>query len=126
MKVNPLFDRVLLQVIPEGETKIGSLYVPPMAFRKSPQGRARVMAVGPGCMLANGQFYTLSVKVGDIVWFKRDLAEPIPYEGYKAGEVVMVIENSITAVLTELPEVSSVVGSDGAPLLIEKPSETLQ
>jgi co-chaperonin GroES (HSP10) len=122
VQIKPLFDRVLLQVIPDdvtnAKTASGNLYIPAMAFRKSPQGRARVMAVGPGCMMSNGQFYTMSVKVDDIVWFKKDLAEPIPYEGFKAGEVVMVIENSITCVLTELDEATSIKGLDGKPLTL--------
>lgn len=130
MKVLPLYDRVLLEVIPDTETKIGNLFVPMASHRKSPMGRAKVLACGQGCTLAGGQFREMTVKVGDIVWYSKERAEPIPHHGYpQAGAVVMVVEESILAILSELDTVSSLVGPDQNPLLIpanSNGSETLQ
>lgn len=124
MKVIPLYDRVLLEVIPDTETKVGSLFVPLASHRKSPMGRAKVMATGPGTLMMNSEIRPMSVKVGDIVWYSKERAEPIPYHGYGAGQVVMVIEESIIAIIRDLPEVSSLVDADQNPMLIERPSGT--
>lgn len=122
MKITPLYDRVLLEVIPDTETKIGNLFVPLASHRKSPMGRARVLACGPGCTLTSGDFRRMFVKEGDIVWYSKERAEPIPHHGYpQAGSVVMVVEESILAILTDLAEVSSLVDANQNAMLIEKP-----
>jgi len=125
VRITPLYDRVLLEVIPDGETKVGSIHVPMASHRKSPMGRAKVLACGPGCTLAGGNFREMFVKPGDIVWYSKERAEPIPHHGYpQAGAVVMVIEESILAILSELSEVSSLVDADQNPMLLERPSGT--
>lgn len=118
MHIQPLWDRVLLRVIREDNRSKSGLYVPDIAFKNSPLGRAEVLACGPGTVV-NGEFRATVVKPGDIVWYAKPRAEPIPYNGEKAGDVVMVVEDSIVAVLTELDVATSLVTPSGDVVVIE-------
>ncbi len=69
MSVRPLEDRVLIKPI-EPETKTASgLYLPESAKEKPMQGK--VVAVGPGKMLDNGERVAPTVKKGDTVVFGK-------------------------------------------------------
>ena len=69
MSVRPLEDRVLIKPL-EPETKTASgIYLPETAKEKPMQGK--VVAVGPGKMLDNGERITPSVKKGDTVVFGK-------------------------------------------------------
>ena len=65
MSVKPLEDRVLIKPL-EPETKTASgIYLPESAKEKPMQGK--VVAVGPGKLLDNGERITPSVRKGDTV-----------------------------------------------------------
>ena len=65
MSVRPLEDRVLIKPL-EAESKTSSgLYLPESAKEKPMQGK--VVAVGPGKMLDNGERIKPGVKKGDTV-----------------------------------------------------------
>ncbi len=69
MSVRPLEDRVLLKPL-EPETRTGSgIYLPESAKEKPMQGR--VVAVGPGKLLDNGERVKPSVKKGDTVVYGK-------------------------------------------------------
>jgi chaperonin GroES len=69
MSVRPLEDRVLIKPIePETKTESG-IYLPESAKEKPMQGK--VVAVGPGKMLDNGERVKPSVKKGDTVVFGK-------------------------------------------------------
>jgi chaperonin GroES len=69
MSVRPLEDRVLIKPIePETKTESG-LYLPESAKEKPMQGK--VVAVGPGKLLDNGERVRPSVKKGDTVVFGK-------------------------------------------------------
>lgn len=69
MSVKPLEDRVLIKPI-EPETKTASgIYLPETAKEKPMQGK--VVAVGPGKMLDNGQRIQPGVKKGDTVVYGK-------------------------------------------------------
>ena len=68
--VQPLGDRVLVEIIEEAEQKpAGDLYVPETAKEKSQRGK--VIAVGSGKVLDNGTRIALDVKEGDTVYFAK-------------------------------------------------------
>ena len=68
--LKPLGDRVLVEIIEEAEQKTaGGLYVPDTAKEKSQRGK--VVAVGSGKLLDNGQRVEVEVKVGDTVYFAK-------------------------------------------------------
>lgn len=69
MAVRPLEDRVLIQPVePETRTKSG-IYLPESAKEKPMQGK--VVALGPGKLLENGERVKLGVKKGDVVVYGK-------------------------------------------------------
>lgn len=68
--LKPLGDRVLVEILEEAEQKTaGGLYVPDTAKEKSQRGK--VVAVGSGKTLDNGNKVPLEVNVGDTVYFAK-------------------------------------------------------
>jgi len=69
MSVRPLEDRVLIKPLdPETKTSSG-IYLPESAKEKPIQGK--VIAVGPGKLMDNGERIKPSVKKGDTVVFSK-------------------------------------------------------
>lgn len=69
MKFQPLADRVIVEPL-DAETKTaGGIYIPDTAKEKPQQGK--VLAVGKGKILDNGQVSVLEVKVGDVVLYGK-------------------------------------------------------
>jgi len=69
LKVRPLDDRVVVEPLEADEKTAGGILLPDTAKQK-PQ-RGRVLAVGPGKMLDDGQRAKVSVVKGDEVLFGR-------------------------------------------------------
>ena len=69
MKLQPLSDKVIVEVLESSEKTASGLYVPDTAKEK-PQ-EARVIAVGKGKTLSNGKVIPPSVKTGDKVVFAK-------------------------------------------------------
>jgi chaperonin GroES len=69
LKVRPLDDRVVVEPLEADEKTAGGILLPDTAKQK-PQ-RGRVLAVGPGKMLEDGQRAKVSVAKGDEVLFGR-------------------------------------------------------
>ena len=69
MSVKPLEDRILVKPIaPDTKTESG-IYLPESAKEKPMQGK--VVAIGPGKLLDNGERVKPSVKKGDTVVFGK-------------------------------------------------------
>jgi len=69
MKIRPLHDRVVIQRSEEESTSPGGIVIPDTAKDKPVFGK--VMAIGSGKPLENGQVRPLIVKVGDKVLFGK-------------------------------------------------------
>jgi chaperonin GroES len=69
VRLRPLDDRVVVEPLEAEDKTSGGIILPDTAKQK-PQ-RGRVMAVGPGKMLDNGQRAALNVTQGDEVIFGR-------------------------------------------------------
>ena len=70
MNIKPLADRVVIEPISvEEKTKTG-IILPETADKEEPE-QGRVIAVGPGKLLDNGQRQPLEVKKGDLVLFTK-------------------------------------------------------
>ena len=70
MKLVPLEDHVILEGLSEAETTKGGVYLPDTADKGKPE-QGTIISVGPGKLMENGQRQAMSVKVGDIVLFKK-------------------------------------------------------
>jgi chaperonin GroES len=68
MKVQPLYDRILLKRIETKEQKKGEIIIPDSAKEKPMEGK--VIAVGSG-RIEKGERIPLEVKVGDTVLFGK-------------------------------------------------------
>jgi chaperonin GroES len=69
MKIRPLHDRVVIKRVEEERTSAGGIVIPDSATEKPIRGK--VIAVGSGKVLDNGQKRPIDVKVGDTVLFGK-------------------------------------------------------
>ena len=92
IKLRPLDDRVVVQPL-EAESRTAGGIVLPESAKEKPQ-RGKVVAVGPGKLLDNGQRGQLSVAVGDEVIYGRYGGSDIEVNG---DEVKVLRESDILA-----------------------------
>ena len=69
MKIKPLDDRVVIEILDAEETTAGGIVLPDAAREKQQKGK--IVATGPGKMLDDGKRAEPSVKLGDIVLFGK-------------------------------------------------------
>jgi chaperonin GroES len=96
MKIQPLYDRVLLRRIEEQEVKRGSIIIPDTAKEK-PQ-EAEVIEVGQGRVTEDGKVIPLTVKKGDRVLIGKYSGTEVTIDGV---EHVIVREDEILAVISK-------------------------
>ncbi len=85
MNIRPLHDRVIVRRLEEERKSPGGIVIPDTAAEKPIQGK--VIAVGKGKILENGEVRPMDVKVGDRVLFGK-------YSGTEvkiAGEEYLVL-----------------------------------
>ncbi len=96
MKIKPLHDRVLVQRLEEEEKTKGGIIIPDTAKEKPIEGK--VIAVGKGRVLENGEVKPLDVKEGDRVLFGKYAGTEIKIEG---EEYLMMREDDILGIIEE-------------------------
>ncbi|HCA89196.1 MAG TPA: co-chaperone GroES, partial [Legionellales bacterium] len=69
MNIRPLHDRVVICRLEEERTSAGGIVIPDSATEKPMRGK--VMAVGEGKALDNGDIRAIAVKVDDVVLFGK-------------------------------------------------------
>jgi chaperonin GroES len=93
MKIRPLHDRVIVKRLEEDKTSPGGIVIPGSAAEKPVQGK--IVAVGKGKILENGEVRPCDVKVGDKILFGK-------YDGTEVrvdGEQLLVMrEDDVMAV----------------------------
>ncbi len=94
MKLRPLGDKVVVKRVEAEERTRGGIVLPDTAKEK-PQ-RGKVVAVGQGKLLDNGQRATPAVKVGDEVLFTSYAGTEVKVAG---EELLVMDESDIMAVL---------------------------
>ena len=94
-KIQPLFDYVLIEPL-EKETTLPSGIVIPDSAKEKPQ-EGKVIAVGPG-KTDNGKLISLTVKVGDIVMYKKWGGNEIKIDG---KEHLLVKEEDLLATVSK-------------------------
>lgn len=88
MKLRPLYDRVIVKRFEEEEKSAGGIVIPDAAKEKPIRGK--VVAVGQGKPLDNGELRALAVKVGDEVLFGKFAGTEIKLD----GETLLVMSES--------------------------------
>ncbi len=94
MKLQPLFDRVVIKRMEEEKLSAGGIVIPDSATEKPIKGE--VIAVGNGKALDNGSVRAPLVKVGDKVVFGKYAGTELKLDG---NEYLFVKEDDIFAIL---------------------------
>lgn len=94
MNIRPLGDRILIKPLAEEAATKSGILLPDTAKEKPEKGK--IVATGPGRTLENGNKAPMSVKVGDIVMFKKYSPDEI-----KVGdeELLIISESDILAII---------------------------
>ncbi len=93
MKLQPLFDRVVIRNVETEEVSKGGILLAGSAKEK-PQ-MAEVIAVGPGGVI-DGKEVTMAVKVGDKVVYSKYAGTEVKLDG---TEYIIVKQNDILAIV---------------------------
>ena len=95
MNLQPLGDRLIVEVLEEEETTVSGIVLPDTAKEK-PQ-RGRVLAVGPGARDEDGDHIPLDLEEGDEIIFSKYGGTEIKVG---ADEVLILRESDILAKVT--------------------------
>ncbi len=94
MAIRPLHDRVLVKRVEEEQKTKGGIIIPDTAKEKPIEGK--VIAVGNGKIMDNGEVRPLAVKEGDRVLFGKYSGTEVKIEG---EEHLILREDDILAVI---------------------------
>ena len=94
MKIRPLHDRVIVKRLEEERTSAGGIIIPDSATEKPVQGK--VVAVGKGKILENGDVRPLDLKVGDKVLFGKYGGTEVKVDG---DDLLVMREEDVMAVI---------------------------
>ncbi|MGM0855194.1 MAG: co-chaperone GroES [Bacillota bacterium] len=94
--LKPLGDRVVIELV-ESEEKTASGIVLPDSAKEKPQ-EGKVMAVGTGRILDNGERVALEVAVGNRIIFSKYAGTEVKYQG---TEYLILRDSDILAVVGE-------------------------
>ena len=94
--IRPLHDRVIVRRLAEEEKSAGGIIIPDAAKEKPLQGK--VIAVGKGKLLDNGDLRALDVQEGDTIIFSTYAGTEIKIDG---EELLLMREDDILGVLTK-------------------------
>jgi chaperonin GroES len=94
MKIRPLHDRVIVKRLEEERVSAGGIVIPDSAAEKPVQGK--VVAVGKGKILEDGNVRPLDVKVGDKILFGKYSGTEVKVDG---DELVVMREEDVMAII---------------------------
>jgi chaperonin GroES len=96
MNIKPLGERVVVKTLESEERTKSGIVLPDTAKEKPQMGK--VLAVGSGKVLDNGQKIPLEVRAGDKVLFAKYAGTEVKLDG---EEYMVLKENDILAVIPE-------------------------
>jgi chaperonin GroES len=94
MKIRPLHDRVIVKRLEEERTSPGGIVIPDTATEKPIQGK--VVAVGKGKILEDGNVRPLDVKVGDKILFGKYSGTEVKVDG---EDLLVMREEDVMAII---------------------------
>ena len=94
MKIRPLHDRVIVKRLEEDRTSPGGILIPDTAAEKPVQGK--IVAVGKGKILEDGNVRPLDVKVGDKILFGKYGGTEVKVDG---EDLLVMREEDVMAVI---------------------------
>lgn len=96
MNLKPLADRVVVEPIEAEEMTGSGILIPDTAKEKPQQGR--VVAVGSGKLINNGERVPMPVHVGDVVLFAQYAGSEVKLAGKK---YLIMSESELLAIVAE-------------------------
>jgi chaperonin GroES len=93
MKIRPLHDRIVVKRLDEERKSPGGIVIPDTAAEKPIRGK--VIAVGKGKLLENGEVRPVDLKVGDQVLFGKYTGTEIKVDG---EELLVMREDDVMGV----------------------------
>ncbi len=93
MKVKPLFDKVVVEIV-ETEEKTKSGFILPSASQEKQQ-MAKIVAVGPGGII-DGKEIVMQVKEGDVVLYSKYAGSEFKVDG---KELIIIRQSDILAIV---------------------------
>ena len=94
MKIRPLHDRVIVKREDEERKSPGGIVIPDTAAEKPIRGK--IVAVGKGKILENGNVRPLDLKVGDKILFGKYGGNEVKVDG---EELLVLREEDVMAVI---------------------------
>ena len=94
MKIRPVHDRVIVKRLEEDRISPGGIVIPDTAAEKPVRGK--VIAIGKGRILDNGQVRPCDIEVGDKILFGKYSGAEVKFEG---DELVVMREEDVMAVI---------------------------
>ena len=95
MNLKPLNNHVIVKPITEDDVTKAGIVLPDTVDKERPE-KGEVVAVGPGKLTESGQRLPMSVKVGDIVMFKKYSPDEVKVDG---EEYLVISEGDILAII---------------------------
>ena len=92
--LKPLGDRVIIELVESEEKTASGLILPDSAQEKPQEGK--VVAVGTGRVLDNGEKVALDVSEGDRIIFSKYAGTEVKYQG---NEYLILRESDILAIV---------------------------
>ena len=96
-KVTPIGGNILVKAVSGDKTSASGIVLPDTMDKEKPQ-KGEIIALGSGRISMDGRRMPFSVKVGDIVVFKKYSPDEIEVDGI---DYLIMDEESILAVLTK-------------------------
>jgi len=95
MNIKPTSNHIFLESVEEEKTTQSGIVLPETAEKEKPM-KGKIVATGPGKLNEKGEIIAMSVKVDDIVLFKKYGPDEVEIEGkkYLVGD-----EDDILAIL---------------------------
>ena len=92
--LRPLYDRVLVKRLEEGDAKRGSILIPDTAKEKPQEGE--VVSVGTGARNEQGDIHPLEVKAGDKILFGKWSGTEVKIDG---EDLIIMKESDILGIV---------------------------
>lgn len=95
MNIKPIHTNVVVKPISKDEVTKSGIVIPDTVDKERPE-KGEVIAVGEGKLLDNGQRAPMSVKVGDIIMFKKYSPDELKIDD---EEYLVISEGDILAII---------------------------
>src|SRR4051812_1654951 len=121
MRVEMLYDRLLVKVLDQSNKTKGGLWVPDIALENTPWLRAEVLEVGHGRLATNGTVVPLRVQKGDVILFFRNISngEQLVFADENGDEQLIIREPNVMAILRDLKPSTGLLDTEGREIVLQ-------